>query len=147
MGCNAVKIDKLWTSVDGRAKVIPFPQRTGGSSCIVSHAKTSHTELLTLGLILAALQVLDGILTGVGMAQYGTVMEGNVLLRTLMSYIGYLPALIITKTLALGVIAGLCHHTVRVSWLKGAFATIIVMYAMFAVLPWTYLLARDLLLG
>lgn len=149
MGCNAVKMDKVWTSVDGRAKVIPFPQTKtkGGTRCVLSHSKTSNAELLTLGLILAALQIADGVLTGLGMAQYGTGMEGNVLLRTLMVHIGYLPALFITKAIALSVIAGLCHHTVRVSWLKGALATIIVMYTLFAVLPWTYLLTRDLLLG
>jgi hypothetical protein len=147
MGCNAVKMDKVWISVDGRAKVIPFPSANGRTRAVVSHSKTSHAELFTLGIILAALQVIDGILTGLGMAHYGTGMEGNVLLRTLMVHIGYVPALIITKALALGVIAGLCHQTVRVSWLKGALTTIIVMYAVFAVLPWTYLLTRDLLLG
>ncbi len=136
--------------MDGRAKVVPFPNVRNGSERVAfvsSHRKTSHAELILLGTILAILQILDGILTGVGMAQYGTAMEGNILLRTLMSHIGYIPALVVTKTVAVGVIASLCHHTVTVSWLKSAFTTIIVLYAVFAIAPWTYLLTRDLLLG
>ena len=83
---------------------------------------------------------MDGLLTGLGMAQFGVHMEGNIFLRTLMSQVGYIPALVMVKSMAIGVVAALCIHGWRVKWLKHALRGIIALYATFAVLPWMVLL-------
>ena len=105
----------------------------------------SQREVLILGIILSLAQVLDGILTGIGMATYGTSMEGNALLRSLMHSIGYLPALLIVKSASIGVIAFLCAQALRVSWLKLAMRAVIAIYIVFAIVPWTYILVTEYL--
>ena len=145
MTTHAINIDKLWTSVEGKVRIIPAQRKSGQLIYLASHTRTTQSELLFLGAILVVLQILDGILTGVGMAQYGLHMEGNALLRLLMSHIGYIPALILTKCVAIAIIALLCSQAFRVRWLKYAFTTIIIMYTTLAIAPWTYMLTRDLL--
>jgi hypothetical protein len=144
MTTHAINIDKLWTSVEGKIRIVPSQRNLGQVRYLASHTRTTQAELVSLGIILVILQVLDGVLTGVGMAQYGLHMEGNALLRMLMSYVGYIPALVVTKCLAIGIIAILCAQAFRVRWLKYAFGTIIIMYATLAIAPWTYMLTRDL---
>jgi hypothetical protein len=94
---------------------------------------------------LAALQILDGLLTGIGMAQFGVHMEGNALLRTLMHHVGYIPALVLVKTLSLGVIASLCFCAPKIRWLKHAFQGIIALYVVAAILPWSVILTMEFL--
>jgi hypothetical protein len=91
------------------------------------------------------LQILDGVLTGIGMAQYGTSMEGNLLLRSLMTTIGYIPALLLVKGGSVALIALLCHQTTKISWLKPALYGVGALYVVAAVVPWTYILVSDLL--
>jgi uncharacterized membrane protein len=112
---------------------------------IQSHSKTFSSELATLGLALAFLQILDGFLTAIGMSQFGINMEGNALLRTLMSEIGYMPALVSVKMLALGVIFGLCTYAPKIRWLKTAFQGIIALYVVAAILPWSVILTMEAL--
>ena len=102
-------------------------------------------EVLTLGFLLALLQVLDGVLTGIGVATYGTAMEGNSLLRSLMLAIGYLPALLLVKGASIGVIAFLCTQAPKVRWLILAMRAVIVVYLALAVVPWTYILLTEYL--
>jgi|688.fasta_scaffold25574_1 hypothetical protein len=105
----------------------------------------SQREVLILGVILSLAQVLDGILTGIGMATYGTSMEGNALLRSLMHSVGYLPALLIVKGASIGVIAFLCSQALKVSWLKLAMRAVIAIYVVFAIVPWTFILVTEYL--
>jgi hypothetical protein len=79
------------------------------------------------------------------MAQFGVHMEGNALLRTLMNHVGYIPALVIVKTLALAVIAGLCTCAPKIRWLKHAFQGIIALYVVAAILPWSVILTMEFL--
>lgn len=102
-------------------------------------------DIIVLGIFLAILQILDGVLTGIGMAQYGTSMEGNALLRSLMTAIGYIPALLLVKGTSIGLIALLCHQTTKISWLKPALYGVMTIYIIGAVVPWTYILVTDLL--
>lgn len=102
-------------------------------------------EVLLLGVLLSLMQVLDGVLTGFGMATYGTSMEGNILLRSLMHTIGYLPALFLVKSASIGVIAFLCSQALKVRWLKVAMRAVIAIYLVFAVVPWTYILLTEYL--
>jgi hypothetical protein len=91
------------------------------------------------------LQILDGVLTGIGMAQYGTAMEGNALLRSLMTVMGYVPALLIVKSASIALTALLCQQTTNISWLKPALYGVMALYVIGAVVPWTYILVTDLL--
>jgi hypothetical protein len=100
-------------------------------------------EILILGGILAVLQVLDGVLTGIGMHQFGTSAEGNILLRWLMESIGYVNALVLVKGFALVVIAILVVLANEVRWIGLAFKGIIALYVGLAVLPWTGILLRH----
>jgi hypothetical protein len=79
------------------------------------------------------------------MAQYGTSMEGNILLRSLMSAIGYVPALAMVKSASIALIILLCHQTTKISWLKPALYGVMALYIVGAVVPWTYILVTDLL--
>ena len=85
-------------------------------------------SVLFFGISLAILQVLDGVLTGIGMYQFGTNAEGNALLRVLMEQMGYIPALVTAKCIAIGIIATLCGISGRVSWLKYALAGLCFVY-------------------
>lgn len=108
-------------------------------------AASIPTDVIVIGLILATLQILDGVLTAIGMYQYGQGMEGNVLLRSLMAVIGYIPALVIVKSCSIGLIALLCTQATKMTWLKPALYGVIALYTFGAVIPWTYILVSDLL--
>ena len=97
-------------------------------------------EMIVLSAILIILQISDGILTGLGMNMFGTGAEGNMFLRFLMESWGYIPALIICKSLAIVVIAGLCYLSTVVAWLPRAMRGVIAIYMIAAIIPWTYIL-------
>lgn len=103
------------------------------------------TDVLILGLLLATIQILDGVLTAIGMHHFGTDMEANLLLRGLMSVIGYIPALIIVKSCCIGLTGMLCYQIPKITWLKPAFVAIIALYTVFAVVPWTFILVSEYL--
>lgn len=98
-------------------------------------------ELLFLGCALVLLQVLDGLLTGIGMATFGPDMEGNFLLRRLMLTVGYIPALFITKSIAIWTIVFLCSQAGKIAWLRYALHGVCALYFAAAIVPWTYILA------
>lgn len=102
-------------------------------------------DIIALGVILAALQIIDGVLTAIGIHHYGTGMEGNFLLRTLMTIVGCIPALMLVKGGSIALIAMLCRQAPKMTWLKPAFYGVIALYVFGAVIPWTYILASDLL--
>ena len=111
----------------------------GGSTNSTLTAQPSK-EMVMLSFILALLQVSDGVLTGLGMSIFGTGAEGNLLLRSLMEVMGYIPALIMAKSFAILIIAGLCYLSTVVSWLPRAMRCVIAIYVFAAVGPWTYIL-------
>ena len=115
--------------------------------CLIQGGFTASrkNEVLVLGVILALLQVLDGLLTGLGMASFGTSMEGNLLLRSLMHAIGWAPAIILVKGASIGIIVFLCGQAGKVSWLKQAMRGVAGLYVVFAIVPWTYILAMQFL--
>lgn len=117
----------------------------GGKLASFQPATAIPTEILILGAILALLQVFDGILTGIGVSQFGTSMEGNALLRSLMGFVGYIPALLIVKSASIALIGVLCLQAQKVWWLKPAFIGVIALYLCMAVIPWTYILLIEFL--
>ncbi len=138
MGDVAVQVNQEETYSAPALRLIPGGRAVAATTAI-------PTDIIALGLILAALQVLDGILTAIGVHHYGTGMEGNVLLRSLMTVVGCIPALMLVKGGSIALIAMLCRQATKMTWLKPAFYGVIALYVFGAVIPWTYILASDLL--
>ena len=117
-----------------------------------SKAEVSKLQLVApsrtvvmLGAILITLQVLDGVLTALGMSTFGMSAEGNLLLRVLMEQVGYVTALVIAKSFAVVIVCILCLLSHRISWIKAAFSVIIGVYLIAAVVPWSIVLCKGYL--
>ncbi len=102
--------------------------------------KTPSKEMIILSSLIALLQVLDGVLTAIGISHFGTAAEANGLIRILMERFGYVPALITVKSFALVVIVALCYLSGSVPWLKKAMQGIAVIYLGAAIIPWSAVL-------
>jgi hypothetical protein len=143
MNCPAAKTQRELPPSRGRqfnaansdvALVVPMP----------GVGKTSdEARLLLLPLGLIALQILDGVLTLTGMLTFGEGAEGNPILRGLMSQIGLIPALLITKLACIGVVIMLWAHAARISWLPTALSFVAGVYTLGAVIPWSVLLLSS----
>jgi len=142
MGQFAVKTQDAQPQTPRSLQLVRGGRFNAPHAAVASHLPT---DIIVLGFMLATLQILDGVLTGIGMAQYGTSMEGNILLRSLMTTIGYIPALFLVKGASIALIVLLCHQTTKISWLKPALYGVMALYVMGAVVPWTYILVADLL--
>ena len=110
---------------------------------IESQSKAPSRTIIKLGAILILLQVLDGVLTGIGMNIHGTAAEGNIFLRMLMEQWGYIPAIVTVKTFAIGVVCVLCMLSSMVAWIKHAMRVIIGIYLLAAVIPWAMILTSG----
>jgi hypothetical protein len=110
-----------------------------------SEVSSVTKEIIVLGLVLAVLQVIDGVFTGIGVSHFGTEIEGNILIRSLMEQIGFVEALIVVKGFALVVIVAICSLAGKVKWLGFAMRGIAVIYIAAAVIPWSYIIAKHIL--
>jgi Domain of unknown function (DUF5658) len=97
-------------------------------------------EILLLALTLMLLQIADGVLTAVGVIHLGINMEANPILRSLMQSYGPAVALMTVKSMAVGVIAILATLSASVSWLAMAFRGLVLLYTIFAIMPWSIIL-------
>lgn len=97
-------------------------------------------EVIIVALILAVLQVLDGVLTGIGVYQFGVSMEGNILLRSLMESIGAIPALVLAKVVAICVVISLAFLSSVVVWVNTALRAMVALYLIAAIIPWSAIL-------
>ncbi|MCB0319395.1 MAG: hypothetical protein KDD60_00635 [Bdellovibrionales bacterium] len=107
--------------------------------------ETHDNSIYYLTLTLIALQILDGCLTALGMYHFGLHTEGNPILRALMHQVGYIPALLITKGVAIGIICFLAQHAAKITWLRTALKGVAALYLLAAVLPWSIILSTQLL--
>jgi Domain of unknown function (DUF5658) len=106
-------------------------------------AKENHLRLtLVMALLLASLQVMDGFLTFVGVLTFGTVAEGNILIKTLIETVGVVPALVSVKAFAIGVIYVLYNLASNVRWVPHALGAVSAIYITFAIVPWCMVLSR-----
>lgn len=110
-----------------------------------TEASSITKEIIILGLVLASLQVIDGVLTGIGVSHFGIEIEGNILIRSLMEQIGYVQALILVKGFALAVIVAICSLAGKVKWLGFAMRGIAIIYIAAAVIPWSFVIAKHIL--
>ncbi len=97
-------------------------------------------EIAFMGVVLAFCQLIDGILTAIGVAHFGITMEANPLLRYAMESVGELAALAIFKTAAVLIIISLCCLASRVLWVRTAMKVLIAVYLIGAILPWGFIL-------
>jgi hypothetical protein len=89
---------------------------------------------------LILLQILDALLTYLGVSRFGPDVEFNPLIRTQIESFGSFVGIFSTKLLAIFVIGLLWQLKDKVSWIRFASSLLCVYYLSFAVLPWTYLL-------
>ena len=96
-----------------------------------------------LGAALVGCQILDGLLTYIGLSIMGVHMEGNTFLRQLMHAYGTAPSLFVVKSFAvvLAVILMFQAHTRR--WIRPLLFIVITIYFTLAVLPWAYLISKS----
>ena len=100
-------------------------------------------EIILLGITMAVIQIMDGVLTGIGVSHYGTAAEGNIFIRFLMEQFGFIPALFLAKGLAICVTISLCMLSSLVSWLPRAMKLIIGVYVFAAIIPWSAVLLHK----
>lgn len=80
-------------------------------------------------------QCLDGVLTYVGVVTYGTTIEANPIIATLMAHFGHGVALMAAK-----IVAGLLGICLHVRQVHVAVAVLAVFYVTVAVIPWMAIL-------
>lgn len=98
---------------------------------------------LSLGLFLAVCQILDGILTYIGLGMAGIEMEGNRLLGSMMYFYGVAPAIFMVKCAALILVGALTFYAHNRPWVRTLIAVAIAIYLVFAVIPWTYIISEG----
>jgi hypothetical protein len=96
-----------------------------------------------LGLTLAICQVLDGLLTYVGLSLLGVHMEGNAFIRTLVIAYGAAPALFMVKLIAILLATLLMFQAHQRRWVRPLIAMLILIYFGLAVVPWTYIISAT----
>lgn len=102
-------------------------------------------DIILLGITMVLLQLLDGVFTAIGVAHFGTAMEGNYLLRGLMNLVGYLPALLVVKSATIALTGVLCVQAAKLTWVRSAFIGVIGIYLLAAIIPWSYILWQEFL--
>ena len=95
------------------------------------------------GLFLAVCQLLDGILTWIGLSIFGVHMEGNTFLNMLMQAYGSFPVLFVSKLVALVLVAFLTLYAHRRHWFRPVIALLCFIYLALAVLPWVFLISSH----
>ena len=103
----------------------------------------SQIKVAWLGAMLISLQLLDGLLTGVGISLFGIAAEGNLALRTMMELVGPYYALAAAKIIAVLLVLALCHLARHIHWVPLALKCVIAVYLVAAIIPWIWLLATT----
>lgn len=100
-------------------------------------------QALTLGLLLAVLQVADALLTYIGLTLHGIHLEGNGFLAEMMHAYGLFPALFITKFAALFLILALTLFSHRRKWIRPFIFMLCAVYITLAIVPWVFILSSG----
>ncbi len=98
-----------------------------------------------IGLALAFCQIMDGLLTYIGLSLFGVQMEGNDLLRNLMHFYGMAPALFAVKFIALAIAVLLAFQAHRRKWMRPLLVGVVGFYLVLAVFPWSILISREVI--
>lgn len=106
--------------------------------------ETSTADAIVLASILITIQVLDGILTSMGITLHGIPAEGNPVLRSMMNQIGVGATLISAKGLAIIMSVYLVSLTSKIHWLRFALKATTILYLGMAIIPWTIILFSEI---
>lgn len=109
-------------------------------AAIVFEIEKPSRDFIYLGVFFASLQILDGVLTHMGVARYGTIMEGNPFLKMLMERFTPENALFIVKSIAVLMVAVITVLARQLPWIKNMIAFLSCIYLFAAIIPWIYLL-------
>lgn len=104
----------------------------------------AQQEIFLIGLILSLIQIVDGLLTLVGVKHFGSDIEGNPIVKNLIDSMGAVPALGLTKLFAIFVIIALCSLYRTVPWIGRALKSVMVVYLVAAIIPWSYLILSKI---
>lgn len=102
------------------------------------------SRAFVLGSLLVVLQILDGLLTSVGVIRYGTAAEGNPFLRHMMEEFGHLPTIAVCKFLAILIVITLTVIARNRIWVQQAMGVVSCFYLVGAIIPWTIVLYLGL---
>jgi len=97
-------------------------------------------RLMFVAFFLILMQIMDGVLTSIGISRFGVSMEGNPFLRSLMANFGHIPTLTIVKLIAVAMVVLLACVAEKLSWGRKAMEVLCGIYLFGAVIPWTYIL-------
>ena len=109
---------------------------------LTSSIKTSSRSLAALW-ILIAFQILDGIFTYSGIGKFGSEIEGNPIVSNLINSLGEIAALSLTKIFCILAILMLWSLRKKVLWVGKSLEFICAYYLLFAIIPWTVILAQN----
>lgn len=98
-----------------------------------------------IGIALAFCQIMDGLLTYIGLSLFGVQMEGNGLLRNLMHFYGMAPALFAVKFIALAIAVVLAVQAHRRKWMRPILVGVVGFYLVLALVPWTVLISQEVI--
>lgn len=98
------------------------------------------SRAFVLGFLLIMLQLLDGLLTSLGVIRFGTGAEGNPFLRHLMVEFGHLPTIAVCKFLAILIVITLTLLARNRPWVQKAMGVVSCFYLVGAIIPWTVIL-------
>ena len=106
----------------------------------VANPQLPAREVFALGMFLSLLQIIDGMLTNMGVTQFGVQIEGNPFLRSMMLEFGHVPTLTAVKVMSIMLVITLTVYSGRIPWVKHALKAITGIYIAAAIVPWTYIL-------
>lgn len=98
----------------------------------------SRTRSVWALALFVAIQLADGIMTALGVSQFGAAIEGNPLLRFIAGGAGIGATLVGAKLLAISCATVLHLHSRHL-----ALAVLTLAYVLAAIVPWTLLLASS----
>jgi hypothetical protein len=131
--------------VDGVTEAITYHGESKRSKTVLLRIgqHSISKKAAQLGLLLAFFEVLDGLLTYVGLSLFGMEREGNAFLQNMMRAYGFSPVLFVSKIAALLIVLFLTGYAHRRKWVRPLIAAMCCAYLVFAVLPWTYLISSN----
>ena len=116
------------------AVFLPGSTSWSATAAVPARARRSiFGDLVLIAFLLA--QCFDGVFTYVGVVSYGTAIEANPLIASLMMTFGHGTALMLAKTVAAGL--GILLHMRQV---HSAVAVLSAFYIAVAIVPWTMIL-------
>jgi hypothetical protein len=112
------------------------------NATIVIELEPPSRALIYFAIFLVSLQILDGMLTSIGMARFGIHSEGNPLLKNLMIRFSPDQALVAVKTLAVLMVVTLSVVANRMKWVRDIIGVLSCIYLFAAIIPWIYIITH-----